>query len=83
MFQTIPHGERIPVKVWMQATDVLADYVRAGEAFVASGRPCDGPVFESFLANNEKYNQMADAIWFAKWTKEQRNEWSRIINGRG
>ena len=74
---TVPHGQPIPYKVWMKAMDVLADYHRAGEALIASS---SGEITDDFLKAEAEYNQMADAIWFAKWTKEQRDEWERISN---
>ncbi len=78
MFLTIAHGQPIPYKIWMKATDVLADYHRAGETMVASGQ-----IAADYLKAEAEYNQMADAIWFAKWTKEQRDEWERIAGNEG
>lgn len=82
MFNTIPHGQPIPVKVWLRATDVAAEYARCGEAFVAAGKPKSGPLADALDRAGSEYGQMADAIWFAKWTQEQREEWSRIFDER-
>lgn len=79
MFERVPGGQPIPQKVWMRASDVAAEYARCGEAFVSAGRPVVGLVTDRFVIANAEYNQMADAIWFAKWTEEQRDEWSRIF----
>lgn len=79
MFLTIPHGMPIPRKVWMRATDVAAEFARCGEAFVAAGRPATGLISERFSKAEAEYSQMADAIWFAKWEKWQREEWERIF----
>lgn len=77
-FVNIPHGQPIPLKTWARATDVLADYIRAGEKFVAAGRPANGDIAREFEKCEGDYQEMADAIWFAKMTNEQREEWARI-----
>ena len=79
MFEVIRGGNPIPSKVWLRATDVAAEYARCGEAFVAAGRPSTGPVSDSFAKAEAEYSQMADAIWWAKWEKWQREEWERIF----
>jgi len=78
MISTVPHGERIPKKTWLRCTDILAEYCRAGELFVKEGKPDSGETAERFKASEKEYNQMADAIWFAKWEKSQREEWTLI-----
>lgn len=79
MWVKIERGLPIPPKVWMRALDVLVEYSSSGIAFVAAGRPKQGPVAERFAAAEAEYDRMADAIWFAKWTDNQREEWSRTI----
>ena len=74
----IPHGMPIPRKIWCQATDILVDYRRAGNTWVEMGRPYNGPLYDQFCTLEKEYNIMADNIWFAKWTKDQREEWDRI-----
>ena len=78
MFPKMEYGKPIPYKVWMKATDILADYIRAGQAWVEAGRIKGGPIYDMFCKAEESYNQMADAIWFASWTPEQRKEWDGI-----
>jgi len=78
MFEVI-RGNPIPPKVWLMATDIAAEYARRGEAFAAAGRPADGPVADMFCGAEAEYNQMADAIWFARWEDWQREEWERIF----
>ena len=79
MFELIRGGNPIPPKVWLRATDIAAEYARYGESFAAAGRPADGPVADMFSRAEAEYSQMADAIWFAKWEKWQREEWERIF----
>ena len=79
MFEVIHGGNSIPPKVWLKATDIAAEYARCGEAFVSAGRPTDGPVADLFSKAEAEYSQMANAIWFAKWEKWQREEWGRIF----
>ena len=79
MFEVIHGGNSIPPKVWLKATDIAAEYARCGEAFVSAGRPTDGPVADLFSKAEAEYSQMANAIWFAKWEKWQREEWERIF----
>ena len=79
MFEVIRGGNPIPPKVWLRATDVAAEYARCGEAFVKAGRPSDGPVADCFSKAVAEYDQMADAIWYAKWEQWQREEWERIF----
>lgn len=81
MFEVIRGGNPIPPKVWLRATEVAAEYARCGEAFVAAGRPADGPVADRLSMAEAEYSQMADAIWFAKWEGWQREEWERIFQG--
>jgi len=63
----------------LRAADIAAEYARCGESFAAAGRPADGPVADMFSRAEAEYSQMADAIWFAKWEKWQREEWERIF----
>jgi len=77
-FRIVPGGEPIPRKIWARATDILADYCRAGEAFAAAGRPRDGAIAKTFDKAEADYNRMADSIWFARWSQEQMEEWERI-----
>lgn len=79
MFEVIHGGNSIPPKIWLRATDIAAEYARCGEAFVSAGRPTDGPVADLFSQAEAEYSQMANAIWFAKWEKWQREEWERIF----
>ncbi len=69
---------QVPYKTWMQTTDALADYVTAGEQWVADGRPRSGDIYTIFCAAEARYNQMADRIWYMRWTPAQREEWDRI-----
>ena len=80
MIATVPGKQRVPPKIWMRATDVAAEYARAGEAFITAGRPSVGPIAENFREAEIEYNETADAIWFAAWTSEQRVEWDSIFN---
>lgn len=82
MIPYIRHGSPVPYKIWMRITDILADYVRAGEEWVAAGKPINGDMYINFCANEHAYQQMADAIWFARLTGEQREEWSAISKER-
>jgi hypothetical protein len=79
MVEVIHGGNPMPPKVWLRATDIAAEYARCGEAFVAAGRPVNGPVADRFSRAEAEYSQMANAIWFAKWEKWQREEWERIF----
>lgn len=81
MFETIKGGNPIPPKVWLRATDVAAEFARCGEAFVAAGRPATGNIAAEYAKAEAAYNQMADAIWFAKWTPSQREEWRLLFGG--
>ena len=70
--------EAIPYKVWMRATDALAEYCNAGEAFVACGKKKNSAEERALIKAEIEYNKAADRIWFSRWTKEQREEWGRI-----
>lgn len=78
MIEVIKRGEPVPAKVWAQATALLVAYRAAGEAWVSAGRPAEGPVVEEFNMAEAEYTQAADAVFFGKWTEEQRAEWNRL-----
>jgi hypothetical protein len=82
-WEIIPEGIPIPPKVWLRAGDVLAEYARCGAEFVSNGRPERGEIADKFRAAELEYQQMANAIWFAKIDKYQREEWSLILRDRG
>lgn len=71
-------GIPIPPKVWARATDDLIEYRIAGKQWVDAGKPKAGPLYDEFCRTEKQYNNMADRIWFAAWTPEQREEWQRI-----
>jgi hypothetical protein len=78
VIEVIKHGYPVPPKVWARATDLLAGYRDAGEAWMAAGRPSEGPVVDAFNKAEMEYTQAADAVFFGKWTEEQRAEWNRL-----
>ena len=78
MIEVIKQGAPVPPKVWARATDLLVTYRAAGEAWIAAGRPAYGPVVEAFNKAESDYNQAADAVFFGRWTDEQRAEWARL-----
>lgn len=77
MFKIIRHS--IPPKVWMRATDMLCDYRHIGREWIEAGKPYIGELYDEFCRIEKENNQMADAIWFAKWSDSQRREWKRIL----
>lgn len=80
--QRIPSGEKIPANVWEKCLEILKAYTQIGREFVKEGRPREGRTAERFREVEIAYNQMADAIWFAQWTHEQREEWHKIYQNK-
>lgn len=78
MIEVIKQGNPVPPKVWAQATDLLIAYREAGDEWVVAGRPQEGPLVEAFNKAEAEHTQAADAVFFGKWTDEQRAEWSRL-----
>jgi len=76
--ETIRSGNQIPYKLWLRATDALARYRIAGLQWIAAGKAKTGQIYSDFCDAETEYNKIADAIWFAKWTPDQRAEWERI-----
>jgi len=74
----IPHGEPIPTEIWARAIATLKAHHEAGLAWIDAQRPRSGILYAQFCEAEEAYNQMANAIWFAKWTRDQRSEWACI-----
>lgn len=77
-FKTITRGEPIPAKIWSWAIVCLKKYCRAGSLWKLDQRPKSGPQFDQFYEAERAYNEMANAIWWAAWTPEQRAEWDAV-----
>lgn len=77
-FPRIPFGKPIPPAMWERAINILTDYIHAGEAWVAAGRPQEGVLSDRFEAADSIYQEMADAIFGAKRTPEQSQEWEVV-----
>ena len=76
--QPVPHGQPIPYKLWMKATDAKADYCRLGEKWNKEEKPRDSELYNEFCKTEKEYNKMADLVWFGSWTDDQRKEWESI-----
>lgn len=74
--ERIPHGEPIPTEIWARAIATLKAHHEAGLAWIVAQRPRSGILYAQFCEAEEAYNQKANAIWFAKWTRDQRAEWA-------
>ena len=77
-FKTITRGEPIPAKIWSWAIVCLKKYCRAGSLWKLDQKPKSGPLFDQFYEAERAYNEMANAIWWAAWTPEQRAEWDAV-----
>ncbi len=80
MIEVIRRGNPIPPQVWEECVEILTDFREAGNEWVMAGKPQAGPVAQEIRKHEGIYGQMADAIWFANWTPEQRKEWERIYD---
>lgn len=80
MFVVIKQGDPVPSKVWRQVTDLLIKFRQAGEAWAAAGRPSEGELSEAHNKAETAYIEATEAIWYGKWSSEQRAEWARLWN---
>lgn len=80
MFEVIKQGDPVPSKVWRQVTDLLIKFRQAGEAWVSAGRPAEGAVADAHNQAETAYVEATEAIWYGKWSSEQRAEWARLWN---
>ena len=72
------YGEPIPAEIWAKAIAALTAYHDAGLRWIIAQKPKSGFLYKRFCEAEKAYNQMANAIWFAKWTRDQRAEWATI-----
>lgn len=75
----VPGTMYVPKRMWMRVMDILVEYHEAGRSWALAGKPRgSASTYQRFLRAEEEYNNMYNAIAFAKWTKEQSEEWDRI-----
>lgn len=77
-FKTIPHGQPISAQIWTWAIVYLKRYCRLGHLWALDERPKSGPIFDQYYEAERMYNEMANSIWWAAWTPEQRAEWDAV-----
>lgn len=68
----------VPRGIWGRLTDALPQFMLAGQAWVAAGRPRSGPLYSRFVDAEREYNTCRDDADKWSWNAEQRAEWERI-----
>ena len=69
----------VPRGVWGRAVDALAVFRKAGNAWVEAGKPRNCPLYADFCEAEREYNAACDAADGYPWSKEQRDEWTRVF----
>ena len=66
-----------PRALWGRLIDACAIHIKAGQAWVAAGRPRDDR-YAAFCAAERDYLPLRDEADRWEWNEEQRAEWSRL-----
>lgn len=71
-------GGGAPRGIWGRAVDALVAFKKAGNAWVAAGRPRPGGLYTDFVTAEREYNAARDEADKWDWNDEQAAEWGRV-----